>query len=249
MGFVLGCEGLCEGLKPALVMGSVGCEGLNACIDKNNQQQKVNQLAEVSPHQNIEETPCNPTQPMQGFGFNPTPTTNGVELNPTHELPSLPGAKAEEWQAVEVEIMGVWHGGYQRSTSGRWLAPTGTTPLVAPKVWRIARPLSPGVRVKVGNHFGTLATPTPNGKWLIDWDNLSASQRKQYGSPPASWCASLRANPINLGGDMTQPRIDAIAQRLCFLVGVNGSNAEPIRVADWVKIVLTYLQYQGYVFS
>jgi hypothetical protein len=73
---------------------------------------------------------------MPGQGFNPTPAPLREELNPSQQLPSALGAEAEEWQAVEVEIMGVWHSGYQRSTLGRWLTPTGTTPLVTPKVWR-----------------------------------------------------------------------------------------------------------------
>ena len=140
-GFVKGCEGWREGLKPALNKGGVGSEGLNTSIELSNQQQEVKQQVEVLPQPNREETPCNPTQSMQRLGFNPTPTRLREELNPAQELPS-PQAEAEEWESVEVEIMGAWHGGYQRSTDGRWLNPSGTTPLVAPKVWRRAEQLT-----------------------------------------------------------------------------------------------------------
>ena len=139
-GLVKGCVEWCEGLKPALDKSGVGCEGLNTSMELSNQQQEVKQQVEVFPQPNREETPCNPTQSMQRLGFNPTHAPLREELNPAQELPS-PQAEAEAWESVEVEIMGAWHGGYQRSTDGRWLNPSGTTPLVAPKVWRTAEQL------------------------------------------------------------------------------------------------------------
>lgn len=106
-GVVLGSEGLCEGLKPALVMGGVGFEGLNASIDLNDLDIALEQLAEVPQHQNIEETPGNPTQPIQVKGFNPTHAPKREGLNPTHELSRAPGAKPESATEVVTEAAAI----------------------------------------------------------------------------------------------------------------------------------------------
>ncbi len=85
-GLVKGCEGLCEGLEPALDKAGVGFEGLNASIDNSIQQQCLELEAEVSQHQNIEETPYNPTHSMQGKGFNPSQTHHQPITDPSHPI-------------------------------------------------------------------------------------------------------------------------------------------------------------------
>ncbi len=57
--------------------------------------------------------------------------------------------------------------------------------------------LTPGARVKVGNHYGVLSAQTPNGKWLIVWDNMPPDQQKQYGSPPTGALAAERIEIIS----------------------------------------------------
>ncbi len=57
-------------------------------------------------------------------------------------------------------------------------------------VFAEAMQFATGARVKVGNHYGILASPTPSGKWLIIWDKLSPSQQKQYGEPPVDAVAA-----------------------------------------------------------
>ena len=118
-GLMKGCEGLCEGLKPALGKASVGFEGLNGSIDKINQQQCVELQAEVSQHQNIEETPYTPTQPMQGKGFNPSQTHH----NPSQPItdPSHPVTLVQPRQAIALEPV-------QPSNPGVTTTPTAPTP-------------------------------------------------------------------------------------------------------------------------
>lgn len=58
--------------------------------------------------------------------------------------------------------------------------------------------LTPGARVKVGNHYGTLRTKTPKGKWLISWDKMPSSQQKQYGLPPTGALAAERIEIIQV---------------------------------------------------
>lgn len=106
-GVVKGSVGLGEGLKPVLDMTGVGFEGLNADIDLNDQDIALEQLAEVPQHQNIEETPPHPTQPIQGFGFNPTHTHKREGLNPTHELSRVPGAEPESATEVVTEAAAI----------------------------------------------------------------------------------------------------------------------------------------------
>ena len=106
-GVVKGSVGLCEGLKPALDMTCVGFEGLNPYIDLNEQDIALEQLAEVPQHQNIEETPPHPTQPIQGFGFNPTHDPKREGLNPTHELSRAPGAEPESATEVVTEAVAI----------------------------------------------------------------------------------------------------------------------------------------------
>ena len=58
--------------------------------------------------------------------------------------------------------------------------------------------LFPGMRINVGYHHGSLVTQTRDGKWLVDWDQMPASQLKQYGEPPAGALASEQIELISV---------------------------------------------------
>ncbi len=58
--------------------------------------------------------------------------------------------------------------------------------------------LVPRSRVRVGNHYGSLATRTRDGNWLIHWDNPPASQRKQYGEPPGGVIAASQIELVEV---------------------------------------------------
>jgi len=60
------------------------------------------------------------------------------------------------------------------------------------------QPLAPRSRVRVGNHYGLLATRNRDGNWLIHWDNQPASQRKKYGEPPAGAIAASRIELVEV---------------------------------------------------
>ncbi len=178
-GQVLGSEGKCEGLKPALVMGGVGFEGLNADIDLNEQQQCVEQLAEVPQHQNIEKTTVNPTQPMQGFGFNPTHTPLCEGFNPTHELPSESGADGAKSKTPSPQMLAA-----QILACQSWVAAVEAMDVVAVAVNKersivfksALKHLSLDERQHLVNLLAAHIQQFPRDRWAYSW--LPESSRK-----------------------------------------------------------------------
>lgn len=73
----------------------------------------------------------------------------------------------------------------------QWVLEQNAAVTVASDRWLVT-----GARLKVGHHHAEFVTQTRDGKWLIDWDNLLASQRKQYGEPPES--GALASEQIQL---------------------------------------------------
>ncbi|GAC1468655.1 MAG: hypothetical protein NVSMB70_13950 [Chamaesiphon sp.] len=53
------------------------------------------------------------------------------------------------------------------------------------------------MRVKVGNHHGTLASQSKDGRWIIKWDKLSKSELKAVGEPPTSAIAPEQIKVIS----------------------------------------------------